>query len=118
MAGLTDIVSCIQSGIAELAQMRDALTHLVPQLSSGQLTTDKLIQPGYVRVLGVSVVSGSGGQGTLHDTAALSSASTTNAVYTISNTPGFYPTNMVFTDGLAFKENTGSCVVAVFYART
>lgn len=116
MAGLTDIVSCIQSGIAELAQMRDALTHLVPQLSSGHLSVDTLVQPGYVRVLGVSVLAGSG-TAKLHDAAALANAATTNAVYLIPTVAGFYPVNMVFANGLVFKIGTAT-EVAIFYART
>lgn len=116
MAGLTDILSAIQSGVGLLGQIQDTLTHLVPQLSSGHLGVDTLIQPGYVRVLGVSVLAGTGTP-KLHDVAALANAAAGNAVYAIPIVAGYYPTNMVFTNGLVLKIGTAT-EVAIFYART
>lgn len=114
---MTDIAGIQQTGVAILAAMQETLAKTVPTNSSGRLDAAALIQSGFVRVLGVSVTGGTGGVAHLHDCAVLADASTTNRVYAISNTLGFYPVNMVFHKGLVMTEVPGSTECTVFYSR-
>lgn len=115
MASLTDILSALQSGVQVVSALQQTQAQLVPALTSGLLSADALVQPGFVRVLGVSVVDGSVA-GFLHDAAALGDAGADNQVYVVGTTKGYTATNMVFKNGLVFKIGTGN-KAAVFYSR-
>jgi hypothetical protein len=117
MAGLTDIMSVQQTGVAVLSAIQEVLAKTVPTHSSGHLDTSILVQSGFVRVTGVSVVGGAGGLVFLHDCAALADAATSNRIYAIGNTPGYTATNMVFHKGLVLLESPGTTEVAIFYTR-
>lgn len=115
MAGANDIMGVQQTGVAVLSALQETQAKLVPTNSSGTLSVNSLVQSGFVRVLGVSVMAGSG-TGFLHDAAALADAGASNAIYSIPTVTGFYATNMVFHKGLVFRVGTGT-IIAVFYTR-
>lgn len=115
MSSLSDILSTMQAGVEAMQNLQQTQSKNVPDTTSGQLSADALVQPGFVRVLGVSVLDGSV-IGFLHDAAALADADSSNQIYPISITKDFYPTNMVFKNGLVFKVGTGT-KVAIFYSR-
>lgn len=115
MAGITDIASIQQTATAVLSALQETQAKLVPTNSSGHLGVDTLVQAGFVRVTGVSVVAGSGTP-KLHDAAALADAAGANAIYAVPVVAGFYATNMVFHKGLVLKIGTAT-EVAIFYTR-
>jgi hypothetical protein len=113
MAGLNDIMGVLQTGVAVLSELQQTQSKLVPTYSSGYVDTNKLIQSGFVRVLGISVMAGTA---LLHDAAGVPNVAPTNAIYALPATPGFYPTNMVFVNGLVLAGAAGvKC--AIFYSR-
>jgi len=115
-ASLSDLLSAMQNGVTAMNAFVTALTRETPALSSGQLAADKLVQIGFVRVLGVSIVTG-GAAGGLYDAASTTLATSGTQVYVTGTTAGFYPVNMVFTNGLVYLPGAGQ-VVAIFYTRT
>lgn len=115
-ASLSDLLSAMQNGVTAMNAFVTAVTRDAPALTSGQLAADKLVQIGFVRVLGVSIVAG-GAAGGLYDAASVTAAISTTQVYVTGTTPGFYPVNMVFVNGLVYKPGAGQ-TVTIFYART
>lgn len=116
MASLSDILTSVQQGVQAFNGFTLELAKRSPPFTSGQLAADTLVQTGFVRVLGVSVVDG-GAAGALHDVAMLANAASTNQVYEVPTTEGYIPVNMVFKDGLVYKPGAGQ-IIAIFYART
>lgn len=116
MASLSDILTSVQQGVNAFNGFVSELAKSSPSFTSGQVSADALIQTGFVRVLGVSVVDG-GAVGALHDAAALADADADNQVYVVDTTEGFFKTNMVFKNGLVYKPGSGQ-IAAFFYART
>lgn len=114
MASAADIAGIQQTGVAVLSEIQQALVKAVPTNSSGHLEVNTLVQPGFTRVLGVSVVTA--GAGLLHDCAALPDAGPSNVIYAVPSGPGFYPTNMVFHKGLVLIAGAAKC--AIMYSRT
>lgn len=102
----------INQGIIKANQ---ALDRLVPANTSGQLVADALVQTGLVRLLGVSVIV-AGSSGTLRDAATLAVSASTDDVYTLPLTTGFYPVQMIFAKGLVYKAGSGE-TIALFYSR-
>jgi hypothetical protein len=114
MASLSDIAGIQQSGVTVLSQLQATQAKLVPTNSSGSLSVNTLVVPGFVRVLGVSVVTA--GAGFLHDIVALADITADTPVYALPATPDFYATNMVFHKGLALSI-TAPGRVALFFSR-
>jgi hypothetical protein len=115
MIGLQDILTSLQDGVTALSDLQQTQAKSVPEFTTGLLAADTLVLPGFVRVLGVSVVDGSA-IGFLHDAAALADAVATNQVYVISTTKAYYPVNLVFQNGLVFKVGTANEAV-LYYSR-
>lgn len=115
MSSLSDLLSAMQAGVEAMANLQQTQAKNLPDFTSGLLSADTLVLPGFVRVLGVSVVDGSV-VGFLHDAAALADADSTNQVFVISTTKAFYSMNMVMVNGLVFKVGTGT-KAAIFYSR-
>lgn len=114
-ASLTDALGSFQNTVVALNGIRQVLAQMVPSLTSGQMAASTLVQSGFVRVLGIAV-STAGAAGALHDAPTLAGAASGNVIFTVPATIGFYPTNMVFKDGLVYVPGA-SQVAAVFYAR-
>lgn len=112
---LDDINNTFQSAVSTLADLVNATLKLAPSSSSGPVTAAKIIQIGFVRVTGVSVVVG-GAAGGLHDVDALADVAATNKLYDVGTTPGFYPVNIVFPKGLAYAPGAGQ-TAAIMYTR-
>lgn len=116
-ASLSDILTSIQNLVVATNAVANANNGLIPHLTSGRLAANTLVQTGFVRVLGISVVV-AGAVGALLDAATLASAAVgTNDVYDVPAATGFIPLNMVFANGLVYKPGAAQ-VAAIFYART
>jgi len=115
MASLDDIQTTIQSINTTLADTVNAYLKQVPSTSSGALSASQIIQTGFVRVTGVSVVVG-GAAGALHDVRALADIAAGNKLYVVGTTPGFYPVNLIFPKGLAYAPGAGQ-TAAIMYTR-
>jgi hypothetical protein len=115
MASLDDIQTTIQSINGTLSDQVSAFLKQVPSTSSGLLTGSKIVQVGFVRVTGISIVTG-GAAGGLHDTNVLASIAGGNKIYTVGTTLGFYPVNLVFLTGLAYAPGAGQ-EIAIMYTR-
>jgi hypothetical protein len=116
-ASLTDILTSLQDWVRAGNSIVDGLGALSPHFTSGQIVASKLVQTGFVRVTGISMVVPGGAMGTLNDSATLAAANSTNAVYTLPTSVGFQPCSMVFANGLVCIPGSAQ-VVTLFYART
>ena len=116
MASLSDLLTSMQNGVSAMNAFTTAISRTTPTLTSGQLDADILVQIGFVRVLGISIVAG-GAVGGLYDAVSVAAAGSTEQIYVTGTTVGYYATNMVFTDGLVYKPGAAQ-VVAIFYARS
>lgn len=115
MASLDDIQTSIQAAVQQLSDLTNAELKQTPAISSGTLTATKVIQTGFVRVLGVSVIV-AGAAGALHDIAAVAGIAAGNKIYVVGATIGFFPVNLVFTTGLTYAVGAGQ-TVAIMYSR-
>lgn len=116
MASLDDILSIQQAATAQLTLLQQTQEKLIPSDTSGAMTASRLVQVGFVRVQGISVLAGSP-PGKLHDVARLADVAAGNEVLVIPTSPGYYAMNILFKTGLAFVPGTSGAVV-VFYSRT
>lgn len=114
---LQSIGNTLQTITQNIISAVNQLQKLVPALTSGQLTADTLVQTGFIRVTGISVVTPGATGGGLHDCATLADVASTNKVFSIGTSAGYYPVQLVFNDGLAYDADVGE-VVTVFYSRT
>lgn len=116
-ASLSDILTSIQNLVVATNAAANANNRLVPNLTSGRLAANTLVQTGFVRVTGISVVT-AGAAGALFDAATLAGAAAgTNDVYPVAAAAGFTPLNMVFKNGLVYKPGAAQ-VATIFYTRT
>jgi hypothetical protein len=113
MASMGDIAGIQQTATAILSAMQETLAKTVPTNSTGYLDANTLLQSGFTRVLGISVMTG--GTAYLHDCATLADAGPSNQIYLLPATAGFYATNMVFHKGLVLVAGATKC--AIFYTR-
>lgn len=116
-ASLTDILTTIQDLVRATNNIVDGVESLSPHSSSGQLIGASLVQTGFVRLLGISVVSASTQRGLLLDASNLSVATSATVVGTVSAQLGYFPVNMIFENGMVFIPGSAQ-VAALFYART
>lgn len=113
MASIDDIQTTLQSINTTLADQVNAYLRQVPSLSSGNVSTTKIIQIGFVRVTGVVVVV-AGVAGALHDVRALADVAAGNLQYVVGTTLGYYPMNIVFPTGLAYVPGAGQSAVILY----
>lgn len=111
-----NISNSLQTIAQNIVQAVLGLGRLVPTSTSGQLAADTLVQTGFVRLIGVSVVA-AGTPGTLRDAVTLGASSSANDVYELPSTAGYYPVQMIFANGLVYKAGSGE-TIALFYSRT
>lgn len=116
MAALSDILTSMQNGVNAVQALTQAVVRGTPTDHSEQLTANALVQVGFVRVLGVSVLAGTG-HGGLYDAATVAAAVATTQMYDVMPIVNFFPLNLPFKDGLVFKPGAAQKVV-IFYART
>jgi hypothetical protein len=115
MATLADVLSALQNAVTAVNSVAQAVNRQVPSYTSGLLTATALVQSGFVRVTGVSVVV-AGVAGTLNDASNMATATAANAIFTVPAVAAFYPLNMVCMNGLVYTLGTGQKVV-VYYTR-
>lgn len=117
-ASLTDVITTLKDAVVAANNIVDGVGALSPHYTSGQIIAAKLVQTGFVRLLGYSVVA-AGGMGALYDAATLAgaTAAATTQVGTVTAAIGYYPVNIVFQNGLVYVPGSAQ-VAALFYART
>ena len=114
-ASLSDILTAQQNGVTALNNIQKTLAGTIPTTTSGTLAASTLIQTGFVRVTGVSVVV-AGAAGGLYDTTAVASLGAANQTYVVPATLGFTALNMVFMNGLVYSPGSGQTAV-IYYTR-
>lgn len=115
MASLDDILTTLQGGVKAMNANTLALNRAQPTQDSGQLSADALVQTGFVRVTGISVVV-AGAVGGLYDAATIVNATAGQQIYVVPAAVGFTAVNMVFNDGLVYKPGAGQKTV-IFFTR-
>lgn len=116
-ASLSDILTSLRNEVVAVNNLVLQYSRQFPSSTSGQVSAAALIQTGFVRLLGISVVASvTAAAGGLYDAATLSSAGATQQVGVLLTTPGFYAVDMVFANGLVAKPAPGQ-IVSLHYAR-
>jgi hypothetical protein len=115
-SSLADILNTQKNAVIAMNNIVDALTALTPNFTSGQLIAAKLVQTGFVRLLGYSVTT-PGSISQLCDAATLPAAASSTVVGTTTASVGYFPVDMVFANGLVYLPVSGQ-VATLFYART
>lgn len=115
-SALTNILTALQSIAQNISLGVQRFTRTTPGLTSGQLSADKLVSAGFVRVTGISIIAAGSPVGTLDDANLIANAAAGNVIYTLPSTAGFYPVQMIFTNGLVYKAGTSE-KIAIFYER-
>ena len=95
--------------------MVSAQSKQVPSLSSGHLDVSRVVQTGFVRVTGISVIV-AGAVGALHDINSITGAASSNKIYEVAATKGFYPVNLIFATGLTYVPGAAQ-EIAIMYTR-
>lgn len=112
---LNDMLTSVQALAQNCQKIATALQQSIPSETSGQLSADTLVQTGFVRLLGISVVA-AGAVGALHDARTLALAASGNQVAVVQATAGYFAVDMIFADGLVYKPGSGQ-TCTLFYAR-
>lgn len=115
MASLDDILTSLKNVVTAANGVAQGLKRQVPDSTSGQLAADTLVQTGFVRVIGISVVA-AGAVGALYDAATIALASADEQVFVVPATVGYISLNMVFADGLVYKPGLAQ-LATIFYTR-
>ena len=115
MASISDLVTVGQNQVTATNNLQKTYAQTVPVSTSGTLAADTLIQTGFVRVTGISVVV-AGAAGGLYDAATIAAKGSGNLSYVTQATINFDPVNMVFANGLVYSPGSGQTVV-VYYTR-
>ena len=117
-ASLGDILTALKDEVVALNNQIKVAQGAFPTNTSSQITASTagtLVQSGFVRLTGVSIVTATT-MGGLYDAPTVAAASAGQQVGVLLTTPGFYAMNMVFALGLVAKPSTGQ-VVSLHYAR-
>lgn len=118
-ASQSDILTALKNQVNATNALVNVTNQLTPTLSSGQITASAagtLVQSGFVRLLGISIITGSINGG-LYDAATVGAAGAGQQVGALLSAPGFYFTQMIFTNGMVAKPSSGQ-VVSLHYARS
>ena len=121
-SSLGDILTALKNGVVGVNNLVDGVGSLSPHFTSGQVSAAALIQTGFVRLTGLSIVTGTVA-GVLNDAATLADATTDNVVYNVPASAGlpassgYIAVNMVFKNGLVFQPGADQ-KAALFYTRT
>jgi len=115
MADLDQIDNTFLTAVQTLSDLVNATLKQVPSDSSGRVAATKVIQTGFVRVTGISVVV-AGAVGALHDAAATASVASSNKIFVVPAATGFTALDLVFTSGLTYVPGAAQ-EVAIMYSR-
>lgn len=115
MASLDDILTSLKNVVTAANGVSQGLQRQVPTSTSGQLAANTLVQTGFVRVTGISVVV-AGAVGGLYDANTIALAGAGEQVFSVAAIAGYFPLNMVFTNGLVYKPGAAQ-KVTIFYTR-
>lgn len=115
MASLDDILTALKGGVNAVNGNTQSLQRQTPSSTSGQLAADTLVQAGFVRITGISVVV-AGAVGGLYDAPTIALAGSGQQVFVVPASTDFIPLNMVFANGLVYKPGAAQ-VAAIFYTR-
>lgn len=119
-ASTSDILSALKDQVVALNSQVMGYSRQFPSNTSGQITASTagtLVQSGFVRLTGISVVASvTAALGNLYDAPTAVAATAGAKVGVILTTPGFYAVNMVFANGLVAQPSAGQ-VVSLHYTR-
>ena len=119
-ASQSDILTALKNQVVATNLLAAAYTQLTPSFTSGQLTASvfgTLVQSGLVRLLGISIVSGGAGNGGLYDAPA-NNPSVGQQIGVMLTTPGYYPVQMIFLNGILQDTEAFSGVMKIGYGFT
>lgn len=116
-ASLSDILTAFKDAVVAINGTIDSVAALSPHYTTGRLTAATLVQAGFVRVTGVSMLTAASG-GTLNDAGSVVDATANTAVYMLPATSGFVAVNMIFANGLVYTPPTTGVPGVIFYTRT
>ena len=115
MASLDDILTTLKGAVNAVNGNTQVLKGQIPTSTSGQLAANTLVQTGFVRVTGISIVT-AGAIGGLYDAATIALAIAGTEVFAVPAAVGYTPVNMVFANGLVYKPGAAQ-VATIFYTR-
>ena len=118
-ASQADILQALKNQVIAFNGLTFVTNQLTPDFTSGQITATvggTLVQSGFVRLLGISIVTGTTNGG-LFDAATVPAAGAGQQVGALLATPGYYPMQMLFTNGMVAKPSAGQ-VVSLHYTRS
>lgn len=115
MASTDDIMAVLQTFAPALSASAKAQAQVTPDFTSGVMSATTLINQGYTRATGISVVA-AGAAGWLHDANSVGSITSSTRVYPVAATLGLVSFNMVFKKGLVYEPGAAQ-VATVFYAK-
>ncbi len=115
---LTDVLTTLQNLVQATSTIGNELIKINATQTTGQISANTLVQSGLVRILGLSV-STAGAAGTFHDAATIAAADSTNVIYTVAATAGYFPffPAMLTMNGLVYKPGAGQ-KVTIYYTRS
>jgi hypothetical protein len=117
-ASQADILQALKNQVIATTALAQQYTQQTPDFTSGQITASvfgTLVQSGFVRLLGISIITGTTNGG-LYDSAT-NNPTAGQQVGALLATPGWYATQMIFTNGMVAKPSTGQ-IVSLHYARS
>lgn len=120
MANIDDLVTVQKNGVVAvnaltevLSQFRAIYASAVGSNSYLGVTDNSLIYSGSGRLVNVIVVAAAAG-GTIHDSATVTGANTSNVIFPIPNTVGLTVVNVPFFDGIVIKPAAGSTISVTY----
>jgi glycerol dehydrogenase-like iron-containing ADH family enzyme len=123
MASLDDIVTVQKNGVVAVNALVQALNEFktvyesfVGNKSFSGISDNTLVTSVSGRLVNLSVSVAAAG-GTIHDSATVAAADTSNVICSIPSTTGVYSINFPFSDGLVVKPASSS-TVSVSYSES
>src|SRR5260370_42652924 len=117
-ASQSDILTALKNQVVATTTLAQQYTQQTPSFTSGQITSSvfgTLVQSGFVRLLGISIVSAGTALGGLYDSAT-NNPGAGQQIGVLLTTPGWTSTQMIFLNGLVAKPSTGQ-IVSLHYSR-
>jgi hypothetical protein len=107
MASLDDIATIQKNGVIAVNSLNQTLSRIYGSNTSATASSNTIVFTGAGRLINVSVTAAGTTTGAIHNCIAVSDASTSNKLASITNTIGVFPMNLVFTAGLVIIVGTG-----------
>ncbi len=120
MANIDDLVTVQKNGVVAVNALVQALSDFktLYEKTAGtsvdsDITSNTRVFAGSGRLVSISIVTAATG-GTIHDSATVVAADSTNTVYTIPNSTGIVGLGIPITNGLIIKPGVGSVITVIY----